>query len=104
MKDIKGKTAFITGGASGIGLGISKVFVNAGMNVVMADIRQDHLDQAMEYFSTQVQEKQVHAIQLDVTDRKAMTAAAEETEKVFGNIHVLVNNAVGQAVRPAGLG
>ena len=93
MKDIKGKTAFITGGASGIGLGISKAFVNAGMNVVLADIRRDHLDQAMDYFSKQGQGKQVHAIQLDVTDRKAMSAAAEETEKVFEKIHVLVNNA-----------
>lgn len=93
MKDIKDKTAFITGGASGIGLGISKAFVNAGMKVVMADIRRDHLDQAMDYFSNQGLEKQVHTIQLDVTDRKAMAAAAEETVKVFGKIHVLVNNA-----------
>ena len=50
MKDVKGKVAFITGGASGIGLGMSKVFVNAGINVVIADVRQDHLDQAMHYF------------------------------------------------------
>lgn len=93
MQNIEGKTAFITGGASGIGLGISKAFVNAGMNVVMADIRQDHLDQAMDYFSKQGQGEQVHAIQLDVTDRNAMTAAAKETERVFDKIHVLVNNA-----------
>ena len=39
MKDVKGKVAFITGGASGVGLGMAKVFTRAGMKVVIADIR-----------------------------------------------------------------
>lgn len=93
MKDVASKVAFITGGGSGIGLGIAKVFVNAGMKVVIADLRQDHLDSAMEFFKSNGQGQNVHAIQLDVTDRSAMAAAADETEKVFGKIHVLVNNA-----------
>lgn len=43
MKNLPGKTAFVTGGASGIGLGIAKALLGAGMNVVVADVRDDHL-------------------------------------------------------------
>jgi NAD(P)-dependent dehydrogenase (short-subunit alcohol dehydrogenase family) len=93
MDKVEGKVAFITGGASGIGLGIAKVFVDAGMKVVIADIRQDHLDQAMDYFAKRQHARDVHAIQLDVTDRAAMARAADETERVFGKVHVVVNNA-----------
>lgn len=93
MKDVQGKTAFITGGASGIGLGIAKSFVNAGMNVVLADLRQDHLDTALAGFKSRSQSASVHAIRLDVTDRPGMAAAADETERVFGKLHVIVNNA-----------
>jgi NAD(P)-dependent dehydrogenase (short-subunit alcohol dehydrogenase family) len=89
MKDIAGKTAFITGGASGIGLGMARAFVKAGMKVTIADLRQDHLDAALAGFDRAA----VHGIRLDVTDRTAMAAAAEECEQVFGKLHVLVNNA-----------
>jgi len=91
MKDLKGKVAFITGGASGIGLGIAKAFVKYGMKVIIADIRQDALDEATTHFKEKKQP--VHPIKLDVTDRAAYTRAADEAEKVFGKIHVLVNNA-----------
>ncbi len=93
MQITQGKTAFITGGASGIGLGIAGAFVDAGMNVVLADLRQDHIDAALAAFAERRQTKSVHAIQLDVTDRAAMAAASEEVERVFGKLHVLVNNA-----------
>jgi NAD(P)-dependent dehydrogenase (short-subunit alcohol dehydrogenase family) len=93
VKVVEGKTAFITGGASGIGLGIAGAFVAAGMNVVLADLRQDHIDEALGAFKKRGQSKSVHAIRLDITDRAAMTTAAEETERVFGKLHVLVNNA-----------
>jgi len=91
MKDLKGKTAFITGGASGIGLGIAKACAKYGMNVVIIDMRQDALDEAMAYFK----EKKLpaHPINLNVTDREAYVKAADEAEKVFEKIHVLVNNA-----------
>ena len=91
MKDIKGKVAFITGGASGIGLGIAKACAKYGMKVVIVDSRQDALDEAMAYFK----EKKLpaHPIKLNVTDRVAYVKAADEAEKVFGKIHVLVNNA-----------
>ncbi|MBO0862326.1 MAG: SDR family NAD(P)-dependent oxidoreductase [Chloracidobacterium sp.] len=90
MKDVKDKVAFITGGASGIGLAMAKVFVRAGMKVMIADIRRDHLDEAMDSFEG---DGAVHAIELDVSDREAMSSAAVETERVFGKIHVLCNNA-----------
>ena len=93
MKDVAGKIAFVTGGASGIGLGIAGVFVDAGMKVVLADLRQDHIDEALAGFEQRGQSRSVHAIRVDVTDRAAMGAAAAETERKFGKVHVLVNNA-----------
>jgi NAD(P)-dependent dehydrogenase (short-subunit alcohol dehydrogenase family) len=63
------------------------------MKVVLADLRQDHIDAALALFRERGQSKSVHAIRVDVTDRVAMAAAADETERVFGKLHVLVNNA-----------
>jgi NADP-dependent 3-hydroxy acid dehydrogenase YdfG len=91
MEDVKGKVAFITGSASGIGLGIAKACVRYGMKVVIADSRQDALDEAMAYFRENGGE--VHPIRLDITDREAYTRAADEAEAKFGKIHVLINNA-----------
>ncbi len=92
MKDLEGKTAFITGGGSGVALGQAKVFAEeAAMKVVIADIRQDHLDQAMAYFSGK--NLPVHAIRLDITDRKAYARAADEAERRFGPVDLLCNTA-----------
>ena len=88
MRDLEGRVAFITGGGSGVGLGMAKAFVAAGMQVAIADIRADHLEQA-----TAELDGVVHPIQLDVTDRDAFARAADETERVLGNVHVLCNNA-----------
>ena len=90
MDDFKGKTAFVTGGASGIGLGIVEAFLGAGMRVVIADISNKHLADVREAYQGN---DDVHVIKLDVTDRAAMAAAAEETVHRFGKVHVLVNNA-----------
>ena len=83
MTDSAGKIAFITGGASGAGFGQAQIFSEAGMKVVIADVRQDHLDEAMAYFKEKG--APAHAIKLDVTDRAAYAAAADEVEKVFGS-------------------
>lgn len=91
MQNFEGKTAFITGGASGIGLGLAKTFMAAGMKVVIADIRQDHLDEALSTFGQNC--NAVHGIRLDVANREAMELAAQETERVFGKVHLLCNNA-----------
>ncbi len=91
MKKVRGKVAFITGGGSGIGLGMAKAFAANGMKIIIADIRQDALDEAMDYF--QKTKYKVYPIRLDVTDRKAYAEAADKAESVFGKVHVLVNNA-----------
>lgn len=93
MKDVTGSVAFVTGGASGIGLGITGTLLEAGARVVIADLRQDHIDTAMGSLQRWVDAKQVHAIRLDVTDRAALAAAADESERVFGQVQILVNNA-----------
>ncbi len=91
MKEINGKTAFITGGASGIGLGMAKVFASAGIRVIIADLRKDHLESAVSYFEGK--NPAVHPILLDVSDRAGFEKAAVEAEKVFGPVDILCNNA-----------
>ena len=92
MKDLAGKVAFITGGGSGVALGQAKVFAEeAQMKVVIADIRQDALDEAMDYFSRK--NVAVHPIRLDITDRDAYARAADEAEEVFGPVDLLCNTA-----------
>ncbi|RKE23852.1 NADP-dependent 3-hydroxy acid dehydrogenase YdfG [Paraburkholderia sp. BL23I1N1] len=92
MFDFKGKVAFITGGASGIGLGQAKVLAEqAGMKVVIADVQAKHLEEAAAYFKDK--DVQVHIMHLDVTDRTAYAAAALEVEKKFGPVQVLMNTA-----------
>ena len=73
--DLKGKTAFITGGASGMGLGIAKACAREGMNVAIADFRQSAIDEAVPWF-----EKHgfpVMGVNLDVTDREGYVKAAD---------------------------
>ena len=91
LKDVAGKVAFITGGSSGFGLGQAHVFHEAGMKVVIGYIRDDQVGPALESFSTG--RDRVHAIKVNVIDRAAMKAAADEIEAKFGKIHLLSNNA-----------
>ena len=88
MREVEGKTAFITGGGSGVGLGMSKAFIAAGMRVAIVDIREDHLEAATAELGDRA-----YPIRLDVTDREAFARAADEAERVLGNVHVLCNNA-----------
>ena len=91
MREVTGKTAFITGGASGMGLAMARSFAKAGMKVVIADIEQAALDAAAAEFESSNAE--FLTLQLDVTDRAAMEEAAAAAEARFGNVHVVCNNA-----------
>ena len=90
MQNLAGKTAIITGGASGIGLGIGRALVRAGMNVAIGDIQQDALERAAAELGAP---DRVLASRLDVTDREAYKTFADNVEARFGKIHLLVNNA-----------
>ncbi|AJP74356.1 hypothetical protein TS85_07865 [Sphingomonas hengshuiensis] len=90
MADVRGKTAFITGGANGIGLGIARALVKAGANVVIADIRDSSLAEARAALAA---DSQVETVQLDVTDRAGFARAADAAEARFGKIHLLIGNA-----------
>jgi len=100
MQNLPGKTAFVTGGASGIGLGIAKALLGAGMNVVVADIRDDHLAEAAAELGAP---ERVLALKLDVTDRAAYARAADAAEARFRRIHILCNNAGVAVIGPTEL-
>ena len=91
MRDLKGKTAFITGGASGIGLGMATAFARAGMNVAITDIQDDQLVVAERELRAITDN--VLALEVDSTDKQSLEDAADQLEGVFGPLHVLCNNA-----------
>ncbi len=93
ITSFEGKVAFVTGGASGIGLGIAKVLAERGAQVVIADLRADHIDDAMAEFAGGAQSNSVSAIQLDVTNREKYREAAQKMQEDFGGVDILVNNA-----------
>ena len=90
MQDLTGKVAFITGGASGIGLGMARAFLAEGMKVALADWNEQHIAQAKEQLAGN---NAAHFIKANVADRDSLRAAAQETLDAFGRIHVLCNNA-----------
>lgn len=96
MQDIVGKTAFVTGAASGIGLAISKRFLAAGANVMMADNNADALSAAQSDLGGNSS-----IVICDVANPKSVRSAADQTIQEFGKVHIIVNNAgVSLAGRP----
>ena len=91
MKDVEGKVAFVTGGNSGIGLGIARAFLDAGMKVAITYRTKANLDEAMK--SLEKYGDRVQAVSVDVTDRAALDTAADEVVKRFGKVHAVVANA-----------
>ena len=90
MQDLTGKVAFITGGASGIGLGMARAFLEEGMKVAVADWSDEHIAKAQEKLAGR---NAVHFVKTNVAERQSLRDAAAETLEVFGRIHVLCNNA-----------
>jgi len=93
MEILEGKCAFVTGGASGLGLGIAQALLEAGMKVMIADFRKDHIETALAFFESIQRGRDVFAVELDVTDRAGFARAADEAFAQLGKVHVLVNNA-----------
>ena len=95
MRDVANKVAFITGGVSGIGLGMAKVFSEAGMHVVATYLSDDHRQEAHRLLNYDRPSgvSEVRFVKLDVTDRKAYAEVADEVQQTYGKVHLLCNNA-----------
>lgn len=91
MQDVAGKVVFVTGGAGGLGLAMAEAFAGAGAKIVITDVDADALTAVEARFAGR--NVPVLAIELDVTDRDAFSAAAQRAVDTFGAIHVLCNNA-----------
>lgn len=100
LTDLAGKTIYITGGNTGIGLGIARAAADAGMNVVMGYIQDDQVEPALATFQPE-QRSRVIAIRHDVTDRDGWVSLLAEINAKFGNLHLLVNNAGIKTLRQA---
>ena len=92
MQDVKGKVAFITGGVSGIGMGLAKVLAEAGMKVAITYRREDSLAPIKAWF-TERPGLVLYPVKLDVVDREGWVRAADEVEGALGPVELLCNNA-----------
>jgi NAD(P)-dependent dehydrogenase (short-subunit alcohol dehydrogenase family) len=91
MEQLEGRTAVVTGAASGIGLAVVEAFVGAGMRVVMADIDEDTLGSHASRLADEGAE--VLAVSADVRDPEAVERVGATAVERFGKLHVAVNNA-----------
>jgi len=91
MRDFAGKTAFVTGGASGIGLALGRAFAEAGMKVMLADVEASALEKALQGLGNY--SNGVRGVPCDVADPESVERAARATFDAFGNVHVVCNNA-----------
>ncbi len=91
MKEFAGRTAVITGGASGIGFAMAERFAAEGMNVVLADIEESALQAAVEHL--EARQHRAIGVVTDAMRREAIEALLGRAVAEFGNVHVLCNNA-----------
>ncbi len=91
MKDLAGKTVFVTGAASGIGLGIATAFAQAGAKVMLCDIEEAALTVAVE--KLRLTNADVDGVKADVSLKGELEAAAQATTARYGKVHILINNA-----------
>jgi NAD(P)-dependent dehydrogenase (short-subunit alcohol dehydrogenase family) len=89
MKDLAGRTAFVTGGANGIGLGLARALLAEGCKVAIADIREDAIAEALKTLDNQ----RVIGVPLDVSSRAAFAEAADRVEADLGPVSLVFNNA-----------
>lgn len=91
MQDLVDRTAFVTGGASGIGFALGQAFAEAGMKVMLADIEVDALASAVR--TLRDMGKDVQGVVCDVADAESVERAGKSTFEAFGHVHVICNNA-----------
>jgi NAD(P)-dependent dehydrogenase (short-subunit alcohol dehydrogenase family) len=90
MTEVKNRTAFITGGANGIGLGIARALARAGAKLALVDLEAEALERAKAELG---QVTEVFTAVLDVRDRSAYAQVADDAEAKLGPVSILVNNA-----------
>lgn len=89
MIEFAGRTAFVTGGANGVGIGLVRALLAEGCKVAIADVREDHIERAL----GSLDNHEAMGVKVDVSSREAMAAAADEVEAKFGPVTLLFNNA-----------
>ena len=100
MRELRGKTAFVTGGASGFGLEFARSFLKEGMNVALADIEAPALQRAIRELGAD--QGRLAGFVCDVADRGSVQKAADGAVAAFGKVHLVCNNA-GVGARPGGI-
>jgi NAD(P)-dependent dehydrogenase (short-subunit alcohol dehydrogenase family) len=91
IKDVKDKVAYITGGSSGIGLGIARALHEQGAKVILGNLDDKQFADALKMFPAN--DPRVATVVHNVMERDSWEAKADEIEKKFGPVHILVNNA-----------
>jgi NAD(P)-dependent dehydrogenase (short-subunit alcohol dehydrogenase family) len=91
VKELRGKVAVITGGAGGIGRAMAERFVGEGMKVVLADIKQENLDTAVD--EMRADGADVIGVRTDVSSLESVEELRDATVDHFGAVHVVCNNA-----------
>ena len=91
MREFAGKTAVVTGAASGMGLAFARRFAAEGMNVVLADIEEDAL--TAQVTQLEQEERNVLGVIVNTMRREAIEELRDRTIAEYGNVHILVNNA-----------
>lgn len=91
MSDIQGRVAFVTGGASGLGLSMARSLLKRGASVMLADRDAEGLERAVAELSSET--NQVASVVCDVADASEIEKAAQATIDHFGKVHIVVNNA-----------
>ena len=91
MQDFAGKTAVVTGAASGIGLGLARSFARAGMSLVLSDIHSERLEAAVE--QVRALGAKAVAVPADVSQRTDVQKIADAAMSEFGALHIACNNA-----------